>query len=214
MNDARCTPRRQPKAESAALYPIFLDMRGEAALVAGGGAVAERKIRRLLECGARVTLVSPSLTERLRQLEADGKLRWLPRTFEPSDLDGFRMAFALTDSRTANEAIVQQARHRGVWVNSAHALDGVSFHTPGAVQRGPLTIAVSTGGRTPSLSKCLREQLERSYGPEYAELTVLLGEARGEADAVPLERLRAGDLEGALSALRAWKAHRKERSSA
>lgn len=187
------------------MYPIFLKLQGEAALVVGGGKVAERKIRRLLACGAKTTVVSPTLNEGLTKLEASGAFRWVRRPFEPSDLNGFRLAFALTDSRAVNESMARCARRQGVWVNSAHALDDATFHTPGAVQRGALTVAVSTGGRSPALAKQMREELDERYGHEYEELTALMGEARGQADEAALERLRKGDLDGALKILRAWK---------
>lgn len=192
------------------MYPIFLKLRGEAALVAGGGKVAERKIRRLLACGAKLTVVSPTLNEALTKLEASGAFRWAPRAFKPSDLKGFRLAFALTDSRAVNESMARCARRMGIWVNAAHALDDATFHTPGAVQRGALTIAVSTGGQSPALAKQMREELEERYGHAYEELTALMGEARGQADEAALECLREGDVDGALNILRAWKEKRNE----
>ena len=152
-----------------------------------------------------MTVVSPALNERLKALEEEGAIRWRKRAFEPRDLEGFRLAFALTDSRKANAALVRCARRLGVWVNSAHALEEASFHTPGVARSGALTLAVSTSGLSPALTKQIRKELEERYGPEYAELTALMGEARGQGDEAALERLREGDVDGALNALRAWK---------
>lgn len=158
------------------MYPISLNISGQLCIIIGGGKVAERKVLSLLEARARVRLISPQLTGRLRELADSGQIDWLPRCFQPGDLVDALLVFAATDSAQINEAVAQEAA--GKLVNIADAPEHSSFHVPAVVRQGDLSIAVSTNGKSPALAARIRKQLEADYGPEYAVLLDLLGRIR------------------------------------
>jgi len=175
-------------------YPIFLDLEGRRCLVAGGGPAGSDKAERLLAHGAVVRLVSPSLVPRLAALAADGSVEHRRREYRAEDLDGCVLAIAATGVEEADAAIARDASARGIPVSVAGAPALGTFVGASSLQRGDLTIAVSTGGASPGLARHLRADLERRYGPEWGELSAILGELRPELlAAVPehSERRRA-----------------------
>ena len=93
----------------ASYYPVFLDLQGKPCVVIGGGEVAERKIQGLLECQARVTVISPTLTPRIRDQASSSELQWRDREYAEGDLDGVFLAIAATDQRAVNVAIADEA---------------------------------------------------------------------------------------------------------
>lgn len=141
---------------SMPFYPIFLDLAGRPALVAGAGKVALRKVKGLLEAGARVTVVAP---EALPEFERLG-VRLRKRRFRRSDLNGMALAFAATNDRKVNRAVALEAKRRGIPVNVADCPEECDFLVPARVRSGELQIAVSTGGRNPRLAAELRRKLE------------------------------------------------------
>jgi uroporphyrin-III C-methyltransferase/precorrin-2 dehydrogenase/sirohydrochlorin ferrochelatase len=164
-------------------HPIFLDLSGEPVVVIGGGAVAERKIESLIAAGARVTVVSPEVTDLIATLAAAGSLTLRTRPYRRGDLAGCRLAYAATSASDVNQAVRDEARAEGVWLNAVDKPALCDFITPATVRRGDLTLAVSTNGRCPALAKQIREDLERAYGPEYADTLEKLGELRDRAKA-------------------------------
>lgn len=162
------------------LYPVFLELHGRRCLVVGGGAVAERKVEGLLVAGAIVTVVSPALTPRLSALVVARRIRHESRAAQPGDVAGFDLAFAATDDDAVNASLAQEGRRRGVWVNAADDAASSDFILPAIVRRGPLTVAVGSGGTSPALVRAIREDLERYLGPEYADLAELVGDVRRE----------------------------------
>jgi precorrin-2 dehydrogenase/sirohydrochlorin ferrochelatase len=159
-------------------YPLSLDVRGRSSVIIGGGRVAERKALSLLEAGADVTVVSPSLTPKLGELSGSGKIRHLQKSFEEKDLSGAFVVFAATDSIEINSAVGRLCRGKNILVNVSAPPEESSFIVPSVVERGDLVIAVSTGGASPSLSRKVREELEERYGPEYEALLKKLAVAR------------------------------------
>ncbi len=211
-------------------YPVLLDLEGRTCVViarhaAGrgddaGGAVAERKGEALLQREAKVVVVAPDCTERLARLAADGSIELRRREFRPHDLDGALLALVATDDPAVNAAAATAARQRGVLVNVADAPDLCDFHVPATVQRGPVTIAISTGGCSPALARHLREHIEGIVGEEYGVLAQMLEKLRAEVmHTLPeterrdawhraiggkaLKLIRNGDHQAALRALRA-----------
>jgi siroheme synthase-like protein len=161
-------------------YPVFLELNGRRCLVVGGGPVAERRVDGLLAAGAIVTVVSPTLTPRLSALSIARNIHHEPRATRPGDLAGFELAFAATDDGTVNATLAREGRGRGVWVNAADDAANSDFILPGILRRGPLTVAVGSGGTSPALVRAIREDLERYLGPEYADLAELVGDVRRE----------------------------------
>ncbi|HEX9137260.1 MAG TPA: bifunctional precorrin-2 dehydrogenase/sirohydrochlorin ferrochelatase, partial [Nitrospirota bacterium] len=145
----------------------YLDLRDRSCLVVGGGQVAERKTLTLLEAGANVRIISPSLTQKLQELSQSGKIIHLPKTVDDKDLTGALLVIAATDSLEVNAGIGRLCKKRNILVNVVTPPDESSFIVPSVVERGELLIAVSTSGLSPALSKKIRQELEERYGPEY-----------------------------------------------
>jgi siroheme synthase-like protein len=137
-------------------YPIFLDLQDRPILVVGAGRVALRKVKGLLESGARVTVVAPAWESEFEELP----VRMVRRRFRASDLAGAMLVFAATDDRLANHRIGIAAKGKGVFANIADCAEECDFVVPARVQRGSLQIAVSTGGESPRLAAELRKKLE------------------------------------------------------
>jgi precorrin-2 dehydrogenase/sirohydrochlorin ferrochelatase len=159
-------------------YPVCLDMRGRPCLVIGGGKVAERKTLTLLEAGADVTIVSPTLTSKLQDLSRSGRLTHRLKSFEEKDLAGKALVIAATDFPDENSSAAQACKKNNILVNVAVPPDESSFIVPSVVERGDLLIAVSTSGISPALAKKIRQELESRYGAEYALLLDKLAQIR------------------------------------
>jgi precorrin-2 dehydrogenase/sirohydrochlorin ferrochelatase len=161
-------------------YPVALDLRGRPCLVVGGGPVSEAKVEGLLHAGARVTVVSPALSERLAAWAAAGRIACRQREYDASDLDGHHLVFSATDRRDVTLAVAADARQRGLWVNAADDPTYCDFHLPSVLRRGRLQVAVSTGGASPALAARVRRDLESYFTPEYEDLVELAAEVRRE----------------------------------
>ena len=137
-------------------YPIFLDLKDRPVLVVGAGKVALRKVKGLLEAGARVMVVAPEWELEFESLP----VRLIPRRFRATDLSGAMLVFAATDDRLANHRIGIAAKGKGVFANIADSAEECDFVVPARLQRGTVQVAVSTGGENPRLSSELRKRLE------------------------------------------------------
>jgi len=199
---------------SAFAYPVALTLSGRPCLVVGGGAVAARKVDALVEAGARVTVVSPWLCTALLALAADGHFRWWPREYAAGDAEGYFLAIVATDDRSVNAGVAREARAQGVLVNCADDPAHCDFVLPAVVRRGPLTVAVSTGGASPFMARLVREEIEALLPEDYAALVQVVAEARrtlrDRGLSVDAERWRAAvdaELRGLVAAGRADEAH-------
>jgi precorrin-2 dehydrogenase/sirohydrochlorin ferrochelatase len=159
-------------------YPIQLDIRGRRCLVVGGGGVGTRKVDTLLSCGARVTVVSPEVTDGLRRLAFCGVITLWERTYTSTDLEGTFLVIGATDDEDLNRRISADAGKLNILCNIADRPEKCNFILPAIVQRGDLVLTVSTSGRSPALAKKLRHDLERQFGEEYAVLLKLMGAMR------------------------------------
>jgi precorrin-2 dehydrogenase/sirohydrochlorin ferrochelatase len=162
-------------------YPVMLDISEKPVIVVGGGKVASRKVMRLLECGARVTVISPMLEPELEHLADERRIDWIAEPFDESLLDRIDdpvLIFGTTDRQDVNVRIHAGAVKRAIPCNIADVPDLCTFTVPAVVARGDLTIAVSTGGSSPALARRIREELEKNYGCEYAAMTKVLGDLR------------------------------------
>ncbi|MGC4118819.1 MAG: bifunctional precorrin-2 dehydrogenase/sirohydrochlorin ferrochelatase [Myxococcales bacterium] len=135
--------------------------RGRRVVVVGAGEVAERRVRALLDAGARVTLVAPEASAGLARLARQGRLGWERRRYREGDLRGAFVAFAASDDRDANRAVAAEARRRGILVNAADDPGACDFTMPAVARSGPVCVAVSTGGTSPTLAQHLRDALAR-----------------------------------------------------
>ncbi|MGD0154430.1 MAG: bifunctional precorrin-2 dehydrogenase/sirohydrochlorin ferrochelatase [Thermacetogeniaceae bacterium] len=160
------------------LYPIYLKLEGKKCLVVGGGAVAQRKIHGLRECGAAVTVVSPELTPSLQETAIGGDFCYNRRGFRAGDLDGQQIVVAATGDFELNAQIARLCLRRSIPVNVVDNPGLSTFYVPAVIRRGPLCISISTGGSSPLLARRIREDLEGELGPGFAEIATLLGEMR------------------------------------
>lgn len=158
------------EGQEPGLYPAMLRLRGQRCLVVGAGDVAARKVEALLACGAEVVVVAPEVGEALQALATAGQITVHQRPFHPSDLKGSRLAIAATDSPELNRTVAEEARKAGVWVNVVDEPALCDFVAPAVVRRGPVVVAISTGGASPALAAALRRQLEEAVGPAYGVL--------------------------------------------
>lgn len=159
-------------------YPVYLNLRGRRCVIIGGGTVAEGKIGRLLDSGAEVCVISPDATPGIRQSVEDGAVRWEQREYRPGDLEGAFIAIAATNVRQVNRRIFEEANERGVMLNAVDDPPNCSFIAPSIVQRGPVTLAISTGGVSPALARKLRESLQTSGGLAWADLSGVMAVTR------------------------------------
>lgn len=163
----------------AALFPLFLDLRGRRVLVVGGGEVAARKVAALLDSGAAVAVVAPALAPALAALAKANRLAHIPAAFAPEQLDGSWLVIAATDDGAVNRAVAAAAHARRLFINVVDDAELASAQLPARVQRGPLQVAISSGGASPMLARHLREQLEIRLDGALGQLAGLLGELRG-----------------------------------
>jgi precorrin-2 dehydrogenase len=161
-------------------YPIFLEMKDRRCVVVGGGAVAERKVEGLVAVGANVTVISPVITDGLRYLLTQGAIRHVAREYQASDRAGYDLVFVATDNSEINAAVFSEARSLRIWVNSADDPDHCDFILPAVIRRGDLTVAVSTGGASPAVTRAIREELDEYFTADYARFIQIAGEVRRE----------------------------------
>jgi precorrin-2 dehydrogenase/sirohydrochlorin ferrochelatase len=161
------------------MYPVTLKLAGKFCTVVGGGSVAVRKVKSLLEQGAEVTVISPVLDEELIAIQE--QFVWRNSMYSDGMLKGSFLVIAATDSRDVNHAVYEWCEEHQVLVNVVDSLQESSFTVNAMVQRGDFMLAVSTSGISPAVSKKVREDLELQYGPEYGTMLEILEEAREEA---------------------------------
>ncbi len=161
-------------------YPVNLDIRNRKCLVVGGGAVGTRKVMTLLDCGAKVTVVSTDVAEKLQELSDSDIIKLEKRPFQISDLDEMFLVMGATDNQEINREIHSEAERLGILCNIADRPEDCNFILPAIVNRGDLIIAISTSGKSPAFAKKMRKDLEKKFGTEYAEFLKLMGEIRNK----------------------------------
>ena len=197
-------------------YIACLRLSGRRCVVIGGGEVGLEKVEGLLRCDGDVTLVAPEAHPQLVQLALEGSIRWQRREYRSGDLDGALIAIAATDETDLNIRVFEDAEARSMLVNVVDVPPLCNFILPAIVRTGPLAIAISTAGASPALAKRMKREIGEQFGHPYADLAILLNEARGWAKATlptyqdrkeffesivngdpdPIELLRAGDVQG------------------
>ena len=140
--------------------------------------MAERKVHSLLKVGARVTVNSPKLLPSLHDLAVQKKIDVVLSEFEERSLDQCFLVIGATDDESLNRRIADEAERRGMLYNIVDVPDRCNFYVPSLVERGDLSIAISTNGKSPALAKRLRQRLEEEFGEEYAEFLRLMGGLR------------------------------------
>lgn len=159
-------------------YPVHLYIQNRNCLVVGGGGVGTRKVKTLLDCGARVTLVSPEISPQLRDLAASGDIILKERSYQSDDLSNMFLVIGATDDEKLNKQISSDADRLNTLCNIADRPEVCNFILPSIVHRDDLVITISTSGKSPALAKKLRKSLENQFGKEYGTLLRLMGAIR------------------------------------
>ncbi|MGB9716270.1 MAG: precorrin-2 dehydrogenase/sirohydrochlorin ferrochelatase family protein [Thermodesulfovibrionales bacterium] len=189
-------------------YPVFLNLEGKNIIVVGGGRVAERKVLSLIKTGADITVISPQITRRLEREVIKGKIKHVPREYnKKSDIKNAFLTIAATDSKEINRKVSQDACCLINVVDSPHLCN---FIVPSIVKRGHLTIAVSTNGISPALSKTIRKELQRFYKPAFSGYLRLLEKIRKNAIEKIKDRRKRSRLLKSIASERIIKTLRKK----
>jgi precorrin-2 dehydrogenase/sirohydrochlorin ferrochelatase len=165
-------------------FPLVLNVRSWPVLVIGGDEEASEKSQRLLESGARVTVISPTLNEPLRLLAASGKIIHRGRHFRDTDLEHVILILnTLRGDRDFAQMLVAQAREKGVLLWSVDYPEASSVTMPAVVAAGHVRVAISTSGVAPALSGFMKEDLEQILDAEFIDFVEWLGQLREQAKA-------------------------------
>jgi len=159
-------------------YPINLTIKNRKCLVAGGGQVAARKVKRLIACEAIILVISPQVEPQLVEIAQKGRIEIEYREIKQEDLYDIFMVFATTNNATVNMSIAQWARNRNILCNIADQPEESDFTLPSIIEQGDLNITISTNGKSPALSKYIRKHLQNEFGQEYATLLNMMGKLR------------------------------------
>jgi precorrin-2 dehydrogenase len=163
-------------------YIACLRLKGRRCVVVGGGEIGLEKVEGLLACDADVTLVAPEAVPALVELASEGSIDWRRREYAgPEDLDGALIAIAATADTDVNIRVFQDAEARAMLVNVVDVPPLCNFILPAIVRTGPLAVAISTAGASPALAKRMKREISELFGEEYAQLAVMLNDARGWA---------------------------------
>jgi len=159
-------------------FPVFLNLKNKLCIIIGGGKVAERKVENLLTSQAKVKVISPEVTLKLKKLAEEGKIEWERRVYKKGDLDSAWLVIAATDNPEIQKEIFKEAEEKHIFCNVVDVPELCSFIVPSTIRKGLLTIAISTSGASPAVARRLRETLEEIIGEEYALYVELMKDLR------------------------------------
>jgi uroporphyrin-III C-methyltransferase / precorrin-2 dehydrogenase / sirohydrochlorin ferrochelatase len=182
-----------------ASYPLSLDIAGRLAVVVGGGVVATRRVRALVDAGAVVHVVAPRVSDELADLATGGVIAVHPRPYAPGDLAGAWLAHAATDSPAVNAQVAADAEDLRVWCVRADDAQASTARTPAVARGGDVTVAVTSGdpGRSRALARAVALALDTGAFPLRAHrrsgvgLVSLVGGGPGDPGLVTVRGRRA-----------------------
>ncbi|MDD3223394.1 MAG: bifunctional precorrin-2 dehydrogenase/sirohydrochlorin ferrochelatase [Clostridium sp.] len=159
-------------------YPIMIDIDEKKCAVIGGGKVAFRKIKSLIECNADVFVISKDIIASVKELLDNNRIKYIKAEYDFKYINDCKLAYAATDDNIVNRRIFNDCSKNNILVNVVDTIDECQFIVPSKVQRGDLTIAVSTNGKSPALSKKIRQDLEKKYDFRYEIFLEIMGRVR------------------------------------
>ena len=159
-------------------YPIYLKLKDRKCVVAGGGAVARRKVRSLLDSGAMVEVISPETGDELRAWAENEPLTIIADFYQPHHLDGAFLVVAATDDRDVNRRIGADARRNHILCNIVDDPELSDFIVPATARRGGIAVAVSTSGKSPALARRLKNWILQQLPESYVVLNEIMGTLR------------------------------------
>jgi len=171
-------------------FPILIDLRKFKTLVIGGGEVATRKVKNLLEFNAHPVIIAPEVSDELKELILLHTLEYKQRKYKKGDLRNFNLVFVATDSPEIDSEICEEAKEIGCIVNFADQPELCNFIVPSFIKRGDLIISISTQGKVPFLSRFVRQCLEDKFPPSFAHFVQL--------SAILREKLKQENIKGQL----------------
>ena len=172
--------RKTQRDKMNILYPIFLKLEGKTCKVIGGGEIGTQKVKSLLDAKADVTVISPSVTQELRDLAEQCLIKIISRKYEPTDLDNCFLLFVATDDKELNHRIFTDANDKNIICNVVDDPPNCDFYVPAIYTKGDLKIAVSTNGKSPYMARKIKEDLAQFYGEGFEVFLALLGDIREE----------------------------------
>lgn len=171
------------------MYPINLILDNKSCVVLGGGHVALRKVKGLLDAKAKVTVISPEIVAELAKLVEEKRIIWQKKCYEQGDLDDFTLAICAIGNEKINAEVQREANQKKVILNVVDRLEFCDFALPAKIRRGDLLVTFSTNGKSPALSRYLRCKMEREFDETYANWLDKLVQLRKEA----IEKLPTSD---------------------
>jgi precorrin-2 dehydrogenase/sirohydrochlorin ferrochelatase len=185
-------------------FQVSLDVEGRPCLMVGGGAEAEEKTGRLLDAGARVTVVSPEATAQLEAWADEGRIALARRRYEDSDLDGIYLAVNTVKSDPAlSRRIFERCEAQRILISAYDQPEDSNFVMVALVRSGWLRVAFATGATSPALARTLREEFERLFDAEFGAFTEYLAAMRRRLEAaMPKGAARSARLRALVEGLR------------
>lgn len=171
------------------MTPLMVDLNERSVVIVGGGHVAERRIRSLLESGASLTIISPEITEEICSLSEAKLVNWQQKHFDPVDLEGAFLVIAATNNPVVNQTVIQASPINSL-LNVASVASNGNVHFPAHFKQGKLSVGISTNGASPMLSAKIKEQLETIYDVHYGDYVDFLYESRQLIRESPLSKTK------------------------
>lgn len=168
-------------------YPIMMNMKDKVVVIVGGGLIAYRRLIGLFQAGAKITVISPVIHEKIEELLTTNQVIWKNKMFSPADLDGALFVVAATNDKIVNENVALSTRNNQL-VNIVDNPEMSNFHVPARLQRGDLTISVATGGASPILSKVIQSELATIYDESYEDYLKFLAITRKQVKQLHLDQ--------------------------
>ncbi|HVP37617.1 MAG TPA: NAD(P)-dependent oxidoreductase [Candidatus Saccharimonadales bacterium] len=163
-------------------FPVFLDLLGARVVVVGGGAEAEERVEALLRAGARITVVAPQATARLRRYGEEARLRWVAREYRTEDFDEAALVLAADPDPALQHRACEDARAAGVWVHRGDEPLDSCVRLPQVFERGPVQVAVYAEPAAPAFRSALLQAVANAIGIEFGVLGEWLAERRSEVE--------------------------------
>ncbi|MBC8059132.1 MAG: bifunctional precorrin-2 dehydrogenase/sirohydrochlorin ferrochelatase [Clostridiaceae bacterium] len=164
----------------AKYYPMMLNIENKKCLIVGGGDIAYRKILELKDYGANITVVSISINEDIKVFVDTGAINYFQDTYDKTYVENAFIVVASTNDEEVNNQVFKDCSEKGILVNVVDDPKNCSFIVPSKIKRGDLTISISTNGKSPTLSRSIREELEKKYDEDYEVYLNILGDVRKE----------------------------------
>ena len=164
----------------AKYYPMMLNIEEKICVIVGGGDIAYRKILELLEYGANITVISLSVNQDIKALFDNKDIDYIENTYHKEYIKEAYIVIAATNDNKVNNQVFIDCSKENILVNVVDDPKNCSFIVPSKIKRGDLTISISTNGKSPTLSKAIREELEKKYDENYEVFLNILGDVRKE----------------------------------